>query len=137
MTQPGPEFFRKYADLITEAESTPVIRKFAQNRDAERYVMKLIKQGKDIEEILADPSVYHSNLSDKLIKNLWANAPDSDDGYDPGPHTPTSGLLKSVRNEIEQGIRLGLSNEEMKRELGEYRDWDPVLDQIRSEMPTK
>ena len=73
------EFFRKFADMITEADQAP-LRKFAQNRDAERYVMKLVQQGKDIEEILADPSVRGSNLPDETVKNLWANAPDFNSG---------------------------------------------------------
>ena len=71
------EFFRKFADMITEAEQVQV-RKFAQNRDAERYVMKLCSQGKDIAEILADPAVAQSNLSDDTIKLIWANQPDED-----------------------------------------------------------
>jgi sugar diacid utilization regulator len=71
------EFFRKFADLITEAEQVQV-RKFAQNRDAERYVMKLVRQGKHIDEILADPAVAQSNLSDDTIKLLWANADEDD-----------------------------------------------------------
>ena len=77
ITKMTTEFFRKFADILTEAEQVQV-RKFAQNRDAERYVMKLCSQGKDIAEILADPAVAQSNLSDDTIKLIWANQPDED-----------------------------------------------------------
>lgn len=40
--------------------------------------MKLCSQGKDIAEILADPAVAQSNLSDDTIKLIWANQPDED-----------------------------------------------------------